>query len=68
LNITTETANDGLAEQNASQGRKRWRIERIDELDQWFPKWAVPPPCGRWETLGGWWSRNGRLGGRRRPS
>jgi len=20
---------------------------------QWFPKWAVPPPWERWETLGG---------------
>jgi len=30
-------------------------------LKQWFPKWAVPPPWGRW-------SRNGRLGGDRRPS
>jgi len=25
-------------------------------LTQWFPKWVVPPPWGRW-------SRNGRLGG-----
>jgi len=31
-------------------------------LMQWFPKWAVPPPWGRWETLGGRWIRNGRLG------
>jgi len=31
-------------------------------LNQWFPKWAVPPPWGRWETLGWRWSRNGRLG------
>jgi len=27
-----------------------------DKLEQWFPKWAVPPPLGRW-------SRNGRFGG-----
>jgi len=32
-------------------------------LHQWFPKWAVPPPWVQWETLGGRWSRNGRLGG-----
>jgi len=37
-------------------------------LNQWFPKWAVPPHWGRWETLEGRWSRNGRLGGDRRPS
>jgi len=30
-------------------------------LAQWFPKWAVPPPWGRWETLGGRWSRNTTL-------
>jgi len=38
-------------------------------IAQWFPKWVVPPPWGRW-------SRNGRLageaemvaGGDRRPS
>jgi len=22
-------------------------------VKQWFPKWAVPPPWGRWETLTG---------------
>jgi len=30
-------------------------------LKQWFPKWAAPSPWGPW-------SRNGRLGGDRRPS
>jgi len=30
-------------------------------LDQWFPKWVVPPPWGGW-------CRNGPLGGDRRPS
>jgi len=30
-------------------------------LDHWFPKWAVPPPWGRW-------SRSERLGGDRGPS
>jgi len=38
------------------------------DIEQWFPKWAVPPPWGWWETLRGRWSRNGRLGGDRRPS
>jgi len=33
-------------------------------LIQWFPKWAVKQ---KW-VIGGWWSRNGRLGGDRRPS
>jgi len=30
-------------------------------IEQWFPKWAV-------RNSRGWWSRNGRLGGDRRPS
>jgi len=33
-----------------------------NKLKQWFPKWTVPPLWGRWEPLGGRWSRNGRLG------
>jgi len=35
---------------------------RMIVLKQWFPKRAVPSPWGRWETLGGRWSRNVRLG------
>jgi len=37
-------------------------------LDQWFPKWAVG---GGGETeMGDWgrWSRNGQVGGNRKPS
>jgi len=39
------------------------KTRRLIGLDQWFPKWVVSPPWERWETLGGPWSRNGRLGG-----
>jgi hypothetical protein len=24
----------------------------MDNVDQWFPKWAVLPPGGRWDYLG----------------
>ena len=32
-------------------------------VEQWLPKWVVPLPWGRSETLGERWSRNGQLGG-----
>jgi hypothetical protein len=25
----------------------------IKGLEHWFPKWAVPPPGGRWDYVGG---------------
>jgi hypothetical protein len=31
-----------------------WSLTKItDALEQWFPKWAVPPPGGRWDYRGG---------------
>ena len=26
---------------------------KFKNLEQWFPKWALPPPRGRWRDLGG---------------
>ena len=44
---------------------RREMLEAIhySHLGQWFPKWAPPPPCGRWRLSRGRWLLNGRLGG-----
>jgi hypothetical protein len=28
-------------------------VTETKSLVQWFPKWAVPPPGGRWDYRGG---------------
>ena len=33
--------------------------ETMNEIIQWFPKGAVPPPRGRWEEFGGRWDNFG---------
>ena len=33
--------------------RKEAAIVKGDDITQWFPKWALPPPRGRWRDLGG---------------
>jgi hypothetical protein len=30
-------------------------MKLLKELEQWFPKWAVPSPGGRWDYLRGRW-------------
>ena len=39
-------------------------------LDQWFLKWAVPPPGGGEAEMGDWWALKQKwgVGGDRRPS
>ena len=37
-------------------------VMRSFNLDQWFPKWALPPPRGRWRDLGGVKKKGGNWG------
>jgi len=71
---------NGFAGRTWSEGRSLETTvlqKCCNSVEQWFPKWAVPPPWGRWETLRGGEAEMGdqgavkqkwAVGGNRRPS